>query len=140
MLCHRDSPLSYLINMWDAISRLTSLNSTSSLSIVVSEGALRILLYTTVEGFTSSAWRRLLQNLENLLSLVVPLPFVLLPMQVVILSSSNFKMMCPRLRRISITTDIPADQVYDEQLRRVDESVEATRCHIFRETRMSYPC
>ena len=28
-------------------------------------------------------------------------------------------MMCPRLKRVSITTDIPADEVHDEQLRRI---------------------
>ena len=63
-----------------------SLKSILSLSIVVPEEARSTLLYTTVEGFTGPEWRRLLQYLENLGSLAVPLPIALLPMQVVILS------------------------------------------------------
>ena len=119
----RYSPL--LINTFHAMSRLTSLKSISSLSIVVPEGARSTLLYTTVEAFTSPEWRRLLQSLENLTSLVVPLPFSLLPMQVVILSSSSFTMVCPRLKHVSITTDIPADEVHDKQLRRITKFVKA---------------
>ena len=105
--------------------QLTSLESISSLSIVVPEEARRILLHTAVEGFTSPEWRRLLQSLENPASLVVSLPFALLPMQVLIPSSSNVTMMCPRLKRISITTDILADEVHDEQLRKITKFVEA---------------
>ena len=120
----RYSPL--LINTFDAMSRLTSLKSISSLSIVVPEEARSILLYTAVEGFTSPEWRRLLQNLKSLRSLAVPLPFALLPMQVVILSSSDFTMVCPRLRHVSIATDIPADEAHDKQLRRITKFVEAS--------------
>ena len=46
-------------------------------------------------------------------------------MQVAILLSSNFTMMCLRLKQISITTDIPADEVHSKQLRRIAKSVEA---------------
>ena len=38
-------------------------------------------------------------------------------MQVVILSSSNYTMIYPRLKRVSIATDIPADEVHNELLR-----------------------
>ena len=117
------SPL--LINAFDAMSRFTSLKSTSSLSVIIPEGARGPLLYTAVEGFTSQTWRCLLQNLENLTSLAVPLPFALLPIQVLILSSSSFTMVCPRLEKVSIATDIPADEVHDEQLRRITKLVEA---------------
>ena len=108
----RYSPL--LINTFDSMSQLTPLNQISFLSIVVPEEAQRIILHTVVEDFTSPEWRRLLRSLENPASLAVPLPFALFPMQVLISSSSNFTMMCPRLKRISITTDIPADEVHDE--------------------------
>ena len=65
------------------------------------------------------------KNLKSLRSLVVPLPFALLPMQVVILSSSDFTMVCPRLKQVSIATDIPADEAHDKQLRRITKFVEA---------------
>ena len=119
----RYSPL--LINTFDAVSSFAALKSASSLSIIISEPARNAVLYTVVEGFTSPQWRYLLQSLENLVSLAVPLPFALLPMQVVILSSSNFTMVCPILRKVAITTDIPADEVHDEQLRRITKFVEA---------------
>ena len=64
---------------------------------------------------------------ENLVSLAVPLSFALLPMPVIILSSSSFMMMRLRLKRVSITTDIPADEVHEEQLRRITKFVEARR-------------
>lgn len=117
------SPL--LINTFDAMSRLATLKSASSLSVIVPEDARNGLLYTAVEGFTSPKWRYLLQNLGNLTSLAVPLPFALLPIQVVIVSSSSFTMMCPRLKKVSITTEIPADEIHSEQLRRVTKLVEA---------------
>jgi len=107
------------------MSRLAALKSVSSLSVIVPEGVRNALLYTAVEGFTSPKWRYLLQHLEHLSSLAVPLPFALLPVQVVILSSSSCAMMCPRLKKVFITTDIPAEQVHDEQLRRVTKLVEA---------------
>jgi len=119
----RYSPL--LINAFDAMSHLDALKTVSSLSIIIPEDARNALLYTVVEGFTSPKWRDLLQNLEDLASLAVPLPFALLPAQVVVVSSSNFTMMCPRLKRVAVTTDIPADEVYDEQLRRISKFVEA---------------
>jgi hypothetical protein len=34
-------------------------------------------------------------------------------------------MMCPRLEKVAITTDIPADEGHDEQLRRITKFVEA---------------
>ena len=119
----RYSPL--LINTFDTMSRLAVLKSTSSLSIIIPEDARSALLYTAVEGFTSPQWRHLLQSLENLTSLAVPLPFALLPIQVLIISSSSFTMTCPRLRKIAVTTDIPADEAHDEQLRRITKFVEA---------------
>ena len=106
------------------MSQLNSLKSISSLWIFIPEEARSSFLYTAVEGLTSLGWCRLLQILENLVSLVVPLPFALLPVQVVILSSSNFTTMCPRSRRVSIVMDIPADEVYDEQLRRITKFAE----------------
>ena len=118
----RYSPL--LINTFDAMSRLASLKSASSLSIVIPEDARSTLLYTAVEGFTSPEWPHLLQNLENLASIAVPLPFALLPIQVVI-SLSNFTMMCPRLKKVAVTTHIPADEVHDDQLRRITKFAEA---------------
>ena len=106
--------------------RPNSLPSTiSSLSIVVPEEARSTLFYTAVEGFASLEWRRLLQHLENLESLAVPPPYAVLPMQVVILSSSDFTMVCPRLQRVSIATDTPVDEVHDEQLKRITKFVEA---------------
>ena len=108
----RYSPL--LINTFDSMSQPTSLNQIPFLSIVVPEEAQRIIRHTAVEDFTSPEWRRLLRSLENPASLAVPLPFTLLPMQVLISSSSNFTMMCPRLMRISIATDIPTDEVHGE--------------------------
>lgn len=119
----RYSPL--LTNTFDAISCLTALKSVSSFSIIIPEDARNALLYTAVEGFTSPKWRHLLQSLENLASLAVPLPFALLPIQVVTLSSSNFTMTCPRLKEVTITTDIPADEAHDEQLRRITKFMEA---------------
>ena len=119
----RYSPL--LINAFDTISRFTALKSTSSLSIIIPEGARNNLLYTIREGFTSPKWRDLLRNLENLTSLAVPLPFALLPTQVVTISSFGFTIMCPRLRKVAITADIQANEVHDEQLRMVTEFVEA---------------
>ena len=119
----RYSPL--LINTFDAMSRLTALKSATSLSIIIPEDARNALLYTVVEGFTSPTWRHLLQSLENLASLAVPLPFALLPIQVIVISPPDFTMVCPRLRKVSITTDIPADETHDEQLRRVTRFVEA---------------
>ena len=119
----RYSPL--LINAFDAMSRLAALKSVSSLSIIIPEDARNSLLYTAVEGFTSPEWRRLLQNLENLTSLAVPLPFALLPIQVVIISTSNFTMTCPKLKKVAIATDIPMDEVHGEQLRRITKFVEA---------------
>ena len=119
----RYSPL--LIDTFDAMSRLAALKSTSSLSIIVPEDARGALLYTAVEAFTSPKWRRLLQSFENLTSLATPLPFALLPIQVLIFSSSSFTMMCPKLRRVAITTDIPADEAHDEQLKRITKFVEA---------------
>ena len=119
----RYSPL--LINAFDATSRLTAIKSVQSLSIIIPEEARSTLLYTAVEGFTSPKWRHLLQTLEDLTSLAVPLPFALLPAQVAIISSSNFTMMCPKLRQVAITTDIPADEAYDEQLKRITKFVEA---------------
>jgi len=121
----RYSPL--LANTFDAMSCLAALKSVSSLSIIIPEDARKALLYTAVEGFTSPKWRHLLQSLENLTSLAVPLPFALLPIQVVIVSSSDFTMMCPRLDKVVITTDIPKGEVHDEQLRRVTKFVEARR-------------
>ena len=88
----RYSPL--LINTFDAMSRLTSLKSISSVSTVVPEEARSALLYTAVEGFSSPEWRRLPQNPENPGSLVVPLSFTLLLTQVAILSSSDFTTVC----------------------------------------------
>lgn len=119
----RYSPL--LIDTFDAMSRLAALRSTSSLSIIVPEDARDALLYTVVEGFTSLKWRHLLQSFENLTSLTAPLPFALLPIQVLVVSSSSFTMICPKLRRVAITTDIPADEAHDEQLRRITKFVEA---------------
>ena len=119
----RYSPL--LITTFYAISSLAALGSASSLSIIIPEDARDTLLYTAVEGFTSPKWRHLLRSLENLVSLTVPLPFALLPMQVIILSSSNFTMLCPRLEKVAITTDVPADEVHGEQLRRITKFVEA---------------
>ena len=119
----RYSPL--LINTFGAMSRLAALKSVSSFSIIIPEDARNALLYTAVEGFANPKWRHLLQSLENLVSLAVPLPFALLPTQVVIGSSSDSTMMCPRLKKIGITTDIPADEVHDEQLRRITKFVEA---------------
>lgn len=116
---------SLLTNAFDAMSRLAALKSASSLSVVIPEDARNALLYTVVEGFTSPKWRYLMQHLENLTSLAVPLPFALLPIQVVILSSSSFTMMCPRLKNVAIATDIQADEPHDEQLRRVTKLVEA---------------
>ena len=116
---------SLLIDAFDAISRLPALKSASSLSVIIPEGARSAILYTAIEGFTSPKWRYLLQHLENLTSLAVPLPFALLPLQVVILSSSSFMMMCPRLEKVFIATDIPAEEVHDEQLRKVTKLVEA---------------
>ncbi|KAF9647724.1 hypothetical protein BDM02DRAFT_3129556 [Thelephora ganbajun] len=121
----RYSPL--LINTFGAMSCLATRKSISSLSIIIPEDARNVLLYTTIEGFTSPKWRHLLQGLENLTSLAVPLPFALLPTQVVVVSSSTFTMMCPSLKKVSITTDIPVDEVHDEQLRRITKFVEA-RC------------
>ena len=115
----------FLINTFGAMSRLTSLKSISSLSIVVPEEARSTLLYTAVEGFTSPEWRRLSQSLENLGSLAVPLPLALLPMRVVLLSPSDFTMVCLRMKQVSITTDIPDDGVRDKPLRRITEFVEA---------------
>ena len=83
------------------MSQLTSPKPTSSLSIVVPEEARSTLLYMAVEGFTSPEWRRLLQHLENLASFAVPLPFAPFPIQVTIRWW---------LKRVSITTDIPARQ------------------------------
>ena len=114
-----------LTNAFDAMSRLAALKSTSSLSIIIPEGARKDLLYTTVESFASFSWRDLLQNLENLTSLAVPLPFALLPFQLVTISPSSFTMNCPRLRRVAITTDIPVDEVHDEHLRKVTKFAEA---------------
>ena len=54
----------------------------------------------------------------------MPLPLTLLPMQVVVFSSSNFTMVCPRLERVCITTDIPADDVHNGLLRRITKFVE----------------
>ena len=34
-------------------------------------------------------------------------------------------MVCPRLRQVSIATETPADEVHDEQLRRITKFVEA---------------
>lgn len=119
----RYSPL--LINTFDAMSHLAALKSASSLSVIIPEDARNSLLYTAVEGFTSPEWRHLLRTLENLTSLAVPLPFALLPIQVAIISSSNITVMCQRLRRVTVTTDIPADEVYDEQLRRITKFAEA---------------
>ena len=119
----RYSPL--LINTFDAVSQLTSLKSIVSLSIIVPEEARSTLLYTAVEGFTSPEWRHLLQHLENQESLAVPLPFALLPMQVVILSSSNYTMVCLTLQQVSIATDIPADEAHGEQLRRITKFLQA---------------
>ena len=119
----RYSPL--LINAFDAMSRLALVKSVPSLSIIIPEDARSSLLYTAVEGFTSPKWRHLLRTLEDLTSLAVPLPFSLLPAQVAIISSSNFTMMCPRLQQVAITTDIPADEGYDEQLKRITKFVEA---------------
>ena len=119
----RYSPL--LINTFGAMSCLAALKSVTSLSITIPEEARNALLYTAVEGFTNPKWRHLLQSLENLASLAVPLPFALLPIQVVIGSSSDSAMMCPRLKKVAITTDIPADEVHDEQLRRITKFVEA---------------
>ena len=48
---------------------------------------------------------------ENLAYLVVSLPFSLLPMRVVILSSSDFTMVCPRSKRVSVATEILVDDV-----------------------------
>ena len=79
----RYSPL--LINMFGAMPQRP-------------EEARSTLLYTAVEGFTSPEWRRLLQNLENLAYLIVPLSFAMHHTQVVIVSSSNFTKMCPRLK------------------------------------------
>jgi len=119
----RYSPL--LINAFDAMSRLPALNSVRSLSIIIPKDARNALLYTAVEGFTDPKWRHLLQTLEDLTSLAVPLPFALLPTQVAVISSSSFTMVCPRLKQVSITTDIPADEAHDEQLRRITKFVEA---------------
>ena len=119
----RYSPL--LINTFDAMANLAALKSTSSLSIIIPDGARNALLYTAVEGFTSPQWRYLLQNFECLTYLAVPLPFALLPIQVATVSSSNLTMMCPRLKKVVITTDIPADEVHGEQLRRITKFVEA---------------
>ena len=47
-------------------------------------------------------------------------------MHMVVLSSSSFTI-CPRLKRVSITADIPADVVHDGQLRRTTKFVEARR-------------
>lgn len=115
------SPL--LINTFDAVSRLAILKSTSSLSIIIPEDARNDLLYTAIEGFTSPEWRDLLQNLESLTSLAVPLPFALLPVQVA--SSSSPTVMCPGLRKVVITTDIPVDEAHDEHLRKITKLVEA---------------
>ena len=119
----RYSPL--LINTFNAMPYLATLKSVTSLSIIIPEDARNALLYTAVEGFTSLEWRHLLQNLENLRSLAVPLPFALLPTQVAIVSSPNYTMMCPRLKKVAITTDIPADEGHDKQLRRITKFVEA---------------
>jgi hypothetical protein len=119
----RYSPL--LINTFGAISCLAALKSASSLSVIIPEDARNALLYTAVEGFTSPEWRHLLQSLEDLVSLTVPLPFALLPVQIAIVSSSDFTMVCPRLKKVVITTDIPADEMHDEQLRRITKFVEA---------------
>jgi len=116
---------SLLIDAFDAMSCLAALKSASSLSVVIPEGARSALLYTAIEGFASPKWRYLLRHLENLTSLAVPLPFALLPTQLVILSASSFTMMCPRLKKVFITTDIPAEEVHDEQLRKVTKLVEA---------------
>jgi hypothetical protein len=113
-----------LINAFDSISRLATLKSTSSLSIIIPEDARNDLLYITVEGFASPKWFDLLQNLENLTSLAVPLSFALLFVQVVI-SLSGLTVMCPRLRKVAITTDIPADEGHDKDLRKVTKFVEA---------------
>ena len=56
----RYSPL--LINVFDAMSRLATLRSVSSLLIIIPEDAWNSLLYTAVEGVTSPEWRHLLQN------------------------------------------------------------------------------
>lgn len=114
-----------LINTFDAISRLASLKSTSSLAVIIPEGARNALLYTAVEGFAGPKWRHLLQSLDNLAHLTVPLPFALLPLQLLIISSLNPTMMCPKLKKVTIATDIPTDEVHDEQLRRVTKLVEA---------------
>ena len=119
----RYSPL--LINTFDAMSCLAALKSATSLSIIIPEDARNALLYTAVEGFTSLEWRYLLQSLENLRSLAVPLPFSLLPIQVAIVSSSKFTMMCPELKEVAITTNIPTDEGHDEQLRRITKFVQA---------------
>ena len=65
------------------------------------------------------------RRLENLVSIAVPLPFALLPIQVVIISSSNFAMVCPRLKKVTVTINIPADEMHDDQLRRITKFVEA---------------
>ena len=118
-----DTPPQYaslLIHTFDAVSRLSSLKSTSSLSITISEGARKDTVYTAVDGFASSEWYNLLQHLENLKSLAVPL----LGLSVIGFPLS-FDMMCPSLREVAITMDIPADEVYEEHLRRVTDFVEA---------------
>ena len=117
------SPL--LINTFGAMSRLTSLKSISSLSIVIPKEARSTLLYTAVEGFTSPEWRHLSQSLKNLGSLTVPLSLALLPMRVVLLSSSDYTMVCLRMKQVFITTDIPDDKVHNKPLRRITKFVEA---------------
>ena len=84
------------------MSQLTAFKSTSSLSNAILEVARNTLPYTAVEGFTSPEWRCLLQNLDNLVSLVVPLQFALIPRQVFILSSSDSTMVCPRSKCLSV--------------------------------------
>ena len=120
----RYSPL--LINTFGAMSDyLAALKSVSSLSIIIPEDARNALLYAAVADFTSPKWRHLLQSLEKPAFIAVPFPFALFPTQAPIASSSNFTMMCPRLKKVAITTDIPADEMDDERLRRITKFVEA---------------
>ena len=121
---------SSLINVFDAMSHLIAFESASSISTVVPEEARNTLVHTAVGGFTSPEWRRLLQNFDNLVSLVVPLPFAQLPMQVLILSSSDFTGVCPRLMYVSVATDIPTDEVHDGQLWRRG-TTPALRCPVW---------
>ena len=46
-------------------------------------------------------------------------------MQVITLSSSDFTIVCPRLKHISVATDIPVAEVCEEQLWRITKFVEA---------------